>query len=52
MAINKRISDKIRELEPENKFLRSKLISILNRAEEGRQVTREIKRIIQDINAD
>lgn len=52
MAINKRISDKIKELEPENKFLRNKLISILNRAEEGKQVTREIRKFMQEINAD
>lgn len=52
MAINKRISDKIKELEPENKFLRSKLISILNRAEEGKQVTREIKKLMSEIKAD
>lgn len=52
MAINSRISDKIKELVPENKFLRTKLISILNRAEEGRQVNKEIKKLMTEIQAD
>ena len=52
MAINNRISDKIKELEPDNKFLRNKLISILNHAEEGKQVTREIKKLMNEIKAD
>ncbi len=52
MAINTRISDKIKQLEPDNKFLTKKLISILNRAEEGKQLSREIKKIMDEIKAD
>lgn len=52
MAINSRISDKIKQLVPENRLLRNKLIGVLNRAEEGKQVSREIKKIMSEIKAD
>lgn len=52
MAINSRISDKIKELVPDNKFLRNKLIIVLNRADEGKQVAREIKKIMAEIKSE
>lgn len=52
MAINSRITAKIKELTPDNKFLANKLINVLNRAEEGRQIGKEIKKIMNEITAD
>lgn len=52
MAINSRISEKIKELVTDDKFLRSKLISILNRADEGKQVAREIKKVMAEIKGE
>jgi len=51
MAINSRISDKIKELtqSEDDRFMRNKLISILNRAEEGKHLKKEIDKIMQEL---
>lgn len=52
MAINSRIADKVKELVPDDKVLRNKLIIILNRAEEGKHLNNEIKKLMSEIKAE
>lgn len=51
MAINSRIAKKVKELVPDDQFMRNKLIIILNRADEGKHLSNEIKNLMSEIKA-
>lgn len=49
MAINPKIVKKIKEKTSEDSFMKTNIIRLLSKIEEGRQPKREIDKIINDI---
>ncbi len=49
MALNQKITKKIKEKASGDNFLKNKLISLLYRIDEGKQPKREIEKIIKEI---
>ncbi len=49
MALNQKITKKIKGKTSGDSFLKNKLISLLSRVDEGKQPKREIEKIIKEI---
>lgn len=49
MALNQKITKKIKEKASGDSFLKNKLIALLSKVDEGRQPKREIEKIIKEI---
>lgn len=49
MALNHKITKKIKEKAGSDDFLKNKMISLLSRVDEGKQPKREIEKIINEI---
>ena len=49
MALNQKITRKIKEKAGSDDFLKNKMIYLLSRVDEGRQPKREIEKVINEI---
>lgn len=49
MALNKKITDKIKQKAADNEFLKRNIILLLSRVDEGKQPKRIIEKIIKEI---